>query len=265
MKKYNKKWWYSIIMAILMVWFMLVLTSWVFWLILWESKDTKTMEYYLKSYQAAEWWIELALLKAKDSNYSLDETITKNDSISKIFWKNWNFSRNKDVLLTYDLSSTSSWITDKVLESWEFNVIPLLNVKNPNFSLSWDADKTKIVRNIVWKDSWISWVWEFQSSTPWYYKTISDEDWTIDFNNNKTVSDFLANSSWNYLIIQNVDESKSIKYSLKSLNSWEKFTTDNTTIIASWDIWWYKQNLRLIVNNWEYLSLLKYSIFSPEN
>ena len=89
MKKYNKKWWYSIIMAILMVWFMLVLTSWVFWLILWESKDTKTMEYYLKSYQAAEWWIELALLKAKDSNYSLDETITKNDSISKIFWKNW--------------------------------------------------------------------------------------------------------------------------------------------------------------------------------
>jgi hypothetical protein len=46
----NNKSGYSVILSILMVGFMLVLTSGVFMLVLSENKDTKAMEYYLKAF-----------------------------------------------------------------------------------------------------------------------------------------------------------------------------------------------------------------------
>lgn len=258
MKNYSKKWWYSVVLAVMMVWFLLVLTSWVFWLILWESKDTKAMENYLKSYQASEWWIELALLKAKNSNYSIDEKISDNSSISKIYWNNNTFSKNKDVTLNYDLQTTSTWIIDKTLSWAEFDIIPLLNMKSPKFSITTWVD-TNIVWNIVWNNSWISWTWAFDKNTTWNYKTIQDSGEL--YYTKKSVWDFLNTSSWNYLIIQNVSTSD-IKYSFISTDL-EKFTSSETKIISSWKIAWYKQNLRLTIDNWEYLNLLKYSIFDP--
>jgi hypothetical protein len=53
-----------------------------------------------------------------------------------------------------------------------------------------------------------------------------------------------------------------ISYTLKSLNPWEYFTKDKILIVSSWEVWWFKQNLRITISVSEYLNLLKYSIFS---
>lgn len=265
MKNYNNKSWYSVILAILMVWFMLVLTSWVFWLILLENKDTKAMEYYLKSFAWAEGSLELAMLKAKKYNYSYSEVLKKWDPSSKILFRWWDelYNFNKDVFISYDLNSTSSEIVEKTLSSWDFDIVPLFYYdknwsykKVKNITISWL--NTDVVWNIVWSESWISWVWNFSSSTLWNLKTISS--WNVSFEKTE-IWDFLNFSEKNYLIIHNVSSSE-IKYTLKSLNSWEYLTKESTFIVWTWEVWWYKQNLRISIDNSKYLNLLKYSIFS---
>lgn len=261
MKKYNNSW-YSVILAILMVWFMFVLTSWIFLLIANEWKDTKSMEYYLKAFAWAEWSLELAMLKAKKYNYSYSGNI-ENNNLSKVLYQNQENKNPKDVEISYDLNSTDSEIRDKNLESWEFDIIPLFfydinwnykKVKNITISwLDWD-----VVWNIVWEIEWISWVWNFSSSSLWNLKTISS--WNINFSK-KSIWDFLNNSEKNYLILHNTSLN-TVKYTLISLIEWEYLTKEISQIIWSWEVWWYKQNLRVNINNSKYLNLLKYSIFS---
>lgn len=263
MKNYNNSW-YSVILAILIVWFMLVLTSWVFSLVMLENKDTKAMEYYLKAFAWAEWSLELAMLKAKQFNYSFSDKIDNTDSKSKVLSRDIsNFSKTKDVLITYNLDATTSEVKDKNLKSWEFDIIPLFY-----YDVNWDYKKVKniiinwlnsdVVWNIVGENSWITWINNFTNNTEWNFKTINS--WNINFST-KTIWDFISESEKNYLIIHNVSTNE-INYTLKSLNPWEFITKEASFIIWSWEIWWYKQNLRVKIDNSKYLNLLKYSIFS---
>lgn len=262
MQKNNS--WYSVILAILMVWFMLVLTSWVFLLVLSENKDTKSMEYYLKSFAWAEGSIEVALLKAKKYNYSYSEELTKLMPISKVLFREGeSYNYNKDVFITYNLDSTASEINSKNLESWKFDIIPLFYYdinwsykKVKNIKLEWV--NSEIVWNIVWENSWITWLGNFTNVSEWNYKTISWND--ISYSKSK-IWDFLNNSDKNYLILHNTSWD-TVNYNLISLNSWEYITKEASYIVWSWEVWWYKQNLRVKINNSEYLNLLKYSIFS---
>ncbi len=263
MKKYNNSW-YSVILAILMVWFMLVLTSWIFSLVMVENKDTKAMEYYLKAFAWAEWSLELAMLKAKEYNYSYSERLTISDEESKVLYYSNSFNKNKDVTITYDLNANSSEIRDKTLSSWEFDIIPLFYLDNSknykkvkNIVISGLNDD--VVWNIVWENGWITWVSNFSNTTNWNYRTISS-DWSVNFSN-MTIWKFLEDSEKNYLILHNVS-GNSVNYTLKSLNEWEYITKDASYIVWSWDVWWYKQNLRVKIDNSKYLNLLKYSIFS---
>lgn len=264
MLKYKNNSWFSVILAILMTWFMVVLTTWVFLLVLDENKDTKDMEYYFKSLEWAEGWLELAMLKSKQYNYSYDEKLDVLNPISKVLFDNQNqFNKKKDVLITYDISSKSSEITDKKIDVWNFEIIPLFYYNNfwiyskvKNISITWlNPD---VVWNIVWKNSWISWVWDFTNTSEWNYKTIS---WSNVSFEKKSIWDFLALEDYNYLIIHNMS-SWEVSYNLKSLNPWEYFTKDKLLIVSSWEVWWFKQNLRITINASEYLNLLKYSIFS---
>lgn len=264
MLKYKNNSWFSIILAMLMTWFMVVLTTWIFLLVLAENKDTKSMEYYFKSSEWAEGWLELAMLKLKQYNYSYDEKVDSSNNLSKVIFQNQNsFNKNKDVLVTYDISWVTSEIIDKKVEVWGFEIIPLFSYNNEwiyskvkNISITWL--NTDVVWNIVWKNSWISWVWNFISTTEGNYKTIL---WNNVSYEKKSIWDFLALEDNNYLIIHNVS-SWDISYTLKSLNPWEYLTKDKSLIVSSWEIWWYKQNLRVTIDASEYLNLLKYSIFS---
>lgn len=264
MKKYKNNSWFSVILAILMTGFMLVLTSWVFLLVLAENKDTKAMEYYFKSLEWAEGGLELAMLKAKQFNYSYDEILSTSNPISKVLFEDQsNFNKNKDVIITYNLSSITSEVINKKIEIWKFDIIPLFSYDNnwiyqkvKNISVTWLNSDT--VWNIVWNNSWISWTWNFINITEWNYKTIS---WNNVSFEKKSIWDFLNSSENNYIILHNLS-SMEIMYSLKSLNDWEYLTKDNTLIISSWENWWFKQNLRVSIDSSNYLNLLKYSIFS---
>lgn len=264
MKKDKK--WFSVILAILMTWFMIIVTSWVFLLVLWENKDTKSMEYYYKSLEWANWSLELALLKAKKYNYSFDETLDNSSNFSKILYWNSNVPNYKEnVKISYNISSISNEIIDKNLSSWDFDIIPLFFYDNNwiykkvrNLNLSWTWLNSNFVWNIVWNNNWISWVWTFSNSTNWNFKTIN---WNNVSFQNKSVSDFLSSSEYNYLILQNLSLSQ-LPYNLKSLNSWEYLTKDKTKIIATWEAGWFKQNLVVTINTSKYLNLLKYSVFS---
>ncbi len=55
MKKNNK--WYSIFIALLVVWFLLILSSWIYKLVFEELKDNRGRGDYLKAFYAAESWI----------------------------------------------------------------------------------------------------------------------------------------------------------------------------------------------------------------
>lgn len=263
MKK-NKSW-YSVILSVLMVWFMIVLTSWIFLLVLWENKDTKAMEYYLKSFAWAEWAVEIALLKAKKYNYSFSEKLNIWDNLSKALFRWWSnlYNFNKDVFISYDLDATSNEVIDKKLKSQDFDIIPLFYYDS-NWNYIWIKDiiteklTNQIVWNIVWEDNWISWIWNINNTSKWNYKTISGPN--ISFSEEK-VWDFLNNSKKNYLILHNTSNDDLI-YNIKTINPSELLTKDISYIIWTWEVWWYKQNLKVSIDNSQYLNLLKYSIFS---
>lgn len=264
MIKYKNNSWFSVILAIVMTWFMIVLTTWVFLLVLAENRDTKSMEYHFKSLEWAEWSLELAMLKSKQFNYSYDEKLDSSHPISRVLFENQsNFNKNKDVLITYNLSSIASEIIDKKIEIWNFDIIPLFSYGNDwvykkvkKITITWlNSD---VIWNIVWEDSWISGTSNFDNTTEGNFKTISWNNISFD---KKPISDFLNDSEKNYWIIHNLSSSGVI-YTLKSWNSWEFLTKDKSSIISSWEIGWYKQNLSITVDSSKYLNLLKYSIFS---
>lgn len=263
--KYTNTWGYSVILAILMVWFMLILTSWVFLLVLWENKDTKAMEYYLKSFAGAEWSIELALLKAKKYTYSYSEELSRWTPLSKVLFRGngelYNF--NKDVFISYDLDATASEMKEKYLASGKFDIIPLFyfdilgnNKKVTQLKLEWINQE--VVWNIIWETGWISWVWNFTNATEWNHKTISGNE--VSYSKEK-VGDFLSNSINNYLILHNTSNTE-VYYNLFSLMPGEFITREASYVVGTGEVWWYKQNLRVKIDNSQYLNLLKYSIFS---
>lgn len=261
----NNKW-YSIIVALFVVGFLMALTSGIFLLILRENKDTLSMEYQLKWFAAAEWAVEVWLLKAKQNNYSYSEKIEDGDPLSKVFFEDPNQRTGRDVALKYDIDGTANEISDKKLWPWEYNIIPLfyfdkfgVQIKVTNIVTYWLTNN--IVWNIVSSESWISWLDNFNNWTKWNQKLLSE---TMDTAYKETlVWDFLEKYKDNYLILHNTWNTL-VRYSVEIPNPGEKLTTDNISIIWTWEIAWYKQNLKVSINSSEYLNLLKYSIYSDE-
>lgn len=268
MKKFilNKKW-YSVIISLLLIWFLIVLSIWIFRLILNEMKSNKAMWDYIKSYAWAESSQELALLEIKIKGYWYDTKILDNKEwksiiLSKNFLDNSLYHPKKDVLI----SNSNDWKVNsydwKLKPLW-YDIIPLFylddtwekKVNNIDFLVkSWDSGN--LSWNVIWKLNWISWVW---SDLTGIKKTITSLGFTQE---NKTIWEFLNSSSTNYLVLFNSWNTWDIDYKLSTNISTEFFTKPRLTILSSWEVWDYKQNLQTIVDNTEFLNILKYSIYS---
>ena len=268
MKNNNKG--YSVIIALLITWFLLLLVVWVFNLVLKELKDTRAMGDYYKAYYWAESAQELALLKIKEKWYWINEDIefSINDS-SVVLSKNPTdkdlFNPKLETYISYSLNTKTdsySWELDSL---W-YDIIPLFyidsnsiehKITNLDFNIdfwnSWD-----LVWNILSKDWWISGTWEFDWNI-----YVDKKDSASSFINESSISikSFLINNDTNYLILFNTWELE-IKYNFWVVNTWEFFSKPKTYIISSAKIWDYRQNLRTYLNNTEYLNILKYSIYS---
>ena len=267
MKNLNKNSWYSVIVALLIIWFLLVLSVGIFTLILNELKDNKAMGDYVKAYAWAESARELALLQIKEHWYAYYDKIDHNiNNRSIVLADNYlstsNFMPKKDVLISYDIWSMTDEY-DWTLDSLEYDIIPLFYINNLweqkvlNIDLSilfWTV--SDLSWNIIWKENGISWKW---INTIWSMKTLTP-NWFVY--SEEEINNFISSSDSNYLVLLNSGNNWNIKYKLKAMNSWEYFSKPKTTIISSAEVWDYKQNISTNLNNTEFLNILKYSIYS---
>lgn len=265
--KNNNNSWYSVIVALLIIWFLLVLSIGIFTLILNEMKDNKAMWDYIKAYAWAESSKELALLQIKENWYAYYDKIDHNlNNRSIILSENpltsSLFKVNRDVLISYDIWSKVSEY-EWVLNNLEYDIIPLFYVdaswekKITSMALSilsWIPDN--LSWNVIWKENWLSWIW---LTTDWSKKTL---EWWIFSYAKENWNTFINNSDTNYLVLFNSWNSWSIKYKLATNISWEYFSKPKTSIISSAEVWRYKQNIVTDLDNTEFLNILKYSIFS---
>lgn len=287
-----KKNWFSVIIAMLMTAFLIVISAWILALMLQESKNTRLVSNTINTYAWAQWSLEYALLKAKNHREWFQDKISTEDSESKLLRKDEDsFKKNIDTTLEYEMRTFSqdyTWTLNPV----QIDVIPLFfdnwkpnwtNTKNPNpdssdiiktneFSISWNK---LFVWNIVWNDNnwvtyWISWTWSvwkkiwcwaWSNIIDWKMKYITEYNWIswaseIKIIDNKDICEFLEDYSDNYLLITNASDDN-LEYNIKSDN-W--FATPKTEIIASSSIWDFKQNILFNEDKSSLYEILKYSI-----
>jgi len=260
---------FSSIIALLMIWFLLILTVWTFNLVLKELFDNKSLWNYVKAYAGAQWAAELALLTIKEKWYWYSDKIEHTINNKSIVISNnplniSNFNKVKDTFISYNLNTKSSLYKWNLNSLW-YDIIPL-------FYLTWNnniivkkvsAIKLNITAwiasdiswNIISDTTWISWVWEINTLTLWKWR-----QW-INFIE-KNVNNFLANNinKTNYILLFNA-WNNNIKYDINTINTWEFLSKPKTEIITSGEVWWYKQNIRITLDNTKYLNILKYSIY----
>ena len=278
--KLNTNKWYSVIISLLMIWFLLVLTVWIFDLVLKEMYDNRGMWNYLKAFAWAESAQELALLKIKEKWYwiydKIDESINERSVILSDNPQNKdNFNRSREVFISYDLDTEtvlndwSSWY-DWLLKPLWYDIIPLfyedkndiyhiLSIREFIVDSSFLWDSNDLIWNIVSENSWISWV----SSVSWLWaKKIINTNNELEYDT-QDINDYLSSTSSekSYLILFNSDSTDGHDL-LYKITSDHFFSKPKTQIISSWQIWKYKQNLVTDLDNTEYLNILKYSIYS---
>lgn len=269
--KYTNNAWYSVVVSILMVGFLLVITSWVFQLVLSELNDNRGRENYLRASAGAEWALELALLSIKDQWYghysSIENTLNNKSIILASNPLDEGAFKSNEVRISYDMDSKVSSYSGS-LQPLGFDILPLFFIDET----STERKVEQLSFNIPWWESWISWniisdnggiswEWDFTSTTGVQIKSVGAGGFVID---NTNIEDFLSDTSRqsNYLILFNTNSSTTIPYNLTSWDPDTFFTKPRAEIISSAQVGKYRQNFRTVVDNTEYLNVLKYSVFS---
>ena len=249
--------WYSIITAIMMIGFLLVLTVSTFHLVLQELQDGKGRENYMKAYAGAEWALELALLKMKEKGYWYFEEKNDLEYFGPV---------KKNGTMSYDIDSETTAYTGALLAGeYGTDIIPLFIIDDTGAS-TWvetlnftDLNNSGLVWNLVSQDSGLSGVWDFTASDSVGLRTL----WVSDDFEFATVpiSRLLSISKKNYLTVFNPTWN-TVAYNVDVTGVGEKFTKPKTVIRSSSIVWKYSQNLDTVVDNSEFLGILKYSIYS---
>lgn len=240
---------YSIIIAIMMVAFLLVLCSWVLQGVLWEMIDNRWRQEYLKASAAAEGALELALLDIKKNWYGYDAV--ENDIL--YLWDD-----RKNARMQYNFKSR---VQEHEWQLWSFEtvLIPLYWINmNGLQAISWTSIELNASEDLIWNiiGSWlgISGEGSFTEHTQSQRESI-DGTSTIE-----RIWNFLDTNPGSYLQIYN-NSSLESQYLLK-VEGDDFFTLPKAEIFARWSIGKYQQSLRAELNNTEFLHILRYSIFS---
>ena len=254
---------FSILIAIFMVGFLLVLVIWMFNLMLRDMRDNRWSWNYLKSYAWAEWAMELWLLKIKEKGYWTDEDLPKSSSGILSFHP----TKNNEPKINYEMliaTKDFSWS----LDSWETVIIPLFSnttwIKQPEFT---DDSWNDIIWNIIGDWEWMSWSGSFDYNKEINYKQNISWDPALKIYDNKSIYNFLnkaeispwPNNSKSYLMLFN--KWSSTTYHLKT-DEWIHFSKPVWTIISSVSVGKFRQNITTDIDNTEFLKMLKYSLYS---
>lgn len=249
MKQIQYTSWYSIIASIMMIGFLLILTTSTLNLVLQELNDGNGRQNYLKTFAGAEWGLELALLKIKQEGFWYDE-----DNFSwSLLW-----TRNLDAKIFYDFDSKVNAYTGS-LDPFGFEIVPLFSIDSSWVvaSTSWvslDNVWGEIAWNIIWNNTGISWNGSFDHMSVFPSKSI----WGFS---DLSVDAFLWANTWSYITLYN-NSTSDISYILNWNGANTYFSKPQATIFSSSKAWKYSQNLRTVVDNTEFLGVLKYSVYS---
>lgn len=263
MRKNNKQW-YSVIIAMLLIGFLLVLTVTVLNLVLKEMRDNRAMWDSMKAFAWAETGKELALLKIKDQWYGVDYELSEWVTEAKNILANASdFKKKRDVEVTYNINlkplENDLWKNQysQDLAPGEYSIIPLFYQydNNPientgNINLQ---SNNQIVWNLLSGNNGIAWI---GNNTTGKWKVV-DNSWKSTV---KTLSqqEFLNMYQDVYLILNNTSSGE------KSfvLTSSDEFSKPITNIISSGQVGNYRHNIETKYDNTEFLNMLKYAIFS---
>ena len=270
--KYNNQNWYSIIISVLLIGFLLMLTTWVFNLVLKEYNDNKWLWDSIKAFAWAESAQELALLKIKEKWYWIDNQIEHNISTWSIILSEnpgdiSDFNQNKEVFISYNLNVLPEIIgwkytySDTLLPN-QYSIIPLFYEKEwfpieytRDYWLQLSGFSSDIVWNLVSWSEWIGNTWTDPNSGKW--KIINNITKQAEFLES-TTSNFLSTRDNAYLILFNSWNADTNFI----FSSDDKFSKPKITILSSAQIWKYKHNLETKYDNTEFLNMLKYAVFS---
>lgn len=249
---HNRKGGYSIIAAVLMIGFLLILTTSTLNLVLQEMQDGKGRQDYMKAYAGAEWALELALFEIKKNWYWYDDDSFQN---SNVLWI-WN----KIPKLSYEFDSkvrSHSWS----ISAYWTDIIPLFWINNLGTTgyisdIEFTDVSSQLIWNIVTEDTWGSWIWSFDESDFIWEKKLNETTGELEYSTLNNIGSVINGE--NYLIIYN-PTGGDISYSLTSNND---FTRPRAIISSRAQVWKYTQNLETLVDNTKFLGILKYSIYS---
>ena len=291
----TRKRWFSIIIVMLIVGFLIVLSTWVLTLVIQENKNTRLVYNSVATYAWAEWALEYSLLKVKNHQEWFSDSIDKTswDYDVNLLSNNPDSPSIKDESLEYEMLSNSKKY-DWTIDAWWFEVIPLFydewivfqnTSKNPNMWTSHIIKTHKfkltspkeLIWNIIWNDVtwdtfWITWTWWLGSSV-WTWSDINISFWSLKKNETDTnltddskmfslekidIGSFMDQYDSNYLIINN-PSNEQISYSIESP---EGFSTPKIAIVWSSRIWNYKQNVSFEEDKSKIFDILKYSLIN---
>lgn len=266
MKTFKNNSWYSVIVSLLIIWLLLILSTGILNMILTEMKDNRGMWDNIKAYAWAESAQELALLQIKEKWYAYYDKIDHNiNDRSVLLWNNplvlVDFKPMKDVFVSYDIWSMVSEYDGELSTLW-YDILPLFyiddlweqKINSYDLIVTW-WNESDLIWNIIWNTNWISWTW---TNLDWIMKTFNSNNLQYS---EVVINDFISSSNTNYLILFNASNTNIINYNIKSI-TWEYFSKPKTSIISSWEIGEYKQNLETILDNTKFLNRQKYSIYS---
>lgn len=253
MKNIQSTWheWYSIIAAVLMIGFLLVLTTSTLNLVLQEMQDSRGKQDYIKAYAAAEWSLELALLKVKEHGYGYDDDSFESDEIL------WEWVKIAKISYQFDSKVHShSW----TIAPYGSDIIPLFSIRDDgvvepasNLNLIAGSD---VVWNIITENNGVSGLGWFNEFTNVWQRSRDEITGILSYDSTNTVWSIL---SWqDYLILQNLNAIPS-SYDFSSTDG---FTLPRAIISSSATVGKYKQNIQTRLDNTEFLGILKYSIYS---
>jgi hypothetical protein len=249
----------------LLIGFLLVLTTTVFNLVLRELRDTRGLWDSVKAFAWAEAAQELALLKIKEKWYGIDHKIQHTiNADSVILSENPSdrslFKKNKDVFISYDLGVATNSYSGSLLSQW-YSIIPLFveelwyTVYTRSYNLIINSvEEDNLVWNLLSSSGGISWTW---ANIIWTRKEYNETTETSSVDRQE-ISNFLRNNDNSYLILFNSWNSD-IEFTLTSAQS---FSKPKTQIISSAQVGDYRHNLQTDYDNTKFLNMLKYSVFS---
>ena len=217
-----------------------------------EMQDGRGRENYMRAYAGAEWALELALFDIKDKGYGF----YKEETNIQYFG-----DTRKNGFIEYDIDSETSSYTGS-LEAFTTDIIPLFTIDN-------SGTKNSVI-NLDFRGNWLIWnvigangrgvsgVWDFDESTQKGLRTLQGTAFQFQ---DESVGD-LFTSAWTYLTVYN-PSSLPAEYVITSDDPNNiPFTRPRSEIISSSQVGKYSQNLRTVVDNSEFLGILKYSIYS---